>query len=251
MPVVARESQMIRAARPAAIARENLGTALGQIQEIPDPPGDVQHVTALIAQALGSLFAVQSSEPEEPAHVQGVRAAMAALSQCLERLQDVTVRGREIDAATGTIARTLAILYPISRVQERGPLPSEPTATKPIPHDTRRSTERVGIEVDVGFASESQFYTGYTQDISEGGLFVATHDLKKIGTKMAVSFTLPDGYLVSAVGVVRWLREYNDLTDDISPGMGVQFIDLSKDDRGAIEKFLTVCPGIFIPEDVF
>lgn len=240
----AHDSQMIRAARPATIAREKLGEALGQIQEIPNAPDDVQDVSALIAQALGSLFAVQSSEPEEAAHVQGVRQAMASLSECLERMQDVTVRGPEIDAATGTIARTLALLYPISRVQERGPLPSEPAPAKAVPHDSRRSAQRVGMEVDVGFESETQFYTGFTQDLSEGGLFVATYDVKDIGTEIVISFTLPDGYLVSCVGVVRWLREYNDTTPDVYPGMGVQFTNLSDEDRISIEKFMADRPPL-------
>ncbi len=240
-----RDSQVIGATKPATLARAKLGEALGLIQEIPNPPDDLQQVTELIAKALKSLFEVQSSEPEDPVHVSGVRQSMTYLSECLERLQDVTTRGPEIDGATATIARTLAILYPISRVQERGPLAHDSVAPRPLPHDSRRATQRVGLEVDVGFESESQFYTGFTQDISEGGLFVATYDLKEIGTQVAISFSLPDGNLINCAGMVRWLRVFNDATPDIYPGMGIQFQNLEEEDKRAIETFLNARPAMF------
>lgn len=240
-----RDSKMIEAIRPATMAREQLGEALGLIQEIPNPPADVNKVTELIAQALGALFAVQSSEPEEPAHVAGVQQSMGFLSECLERLQEVSVRGPEVDNATATIARTLAVLYPISKVQEKGGISQTPPPPQAMPHDARRSTQRLAIDADVGFQSESNFYTGFTQDISEGGLFLATYNIQDLGTEMAVSFTLPDGYLVSAVGVVRWVREYNEMTPDIHPGMGLQFTSLAPEDKHAIETFLDQRPAMF------
>jgi len=240
-----RDSKMIAAVRPAAIAREQLGMALGQIQEIPDPPDDVQQVTELIAKSLGALYAVQSSEPDDPAHVAGVRQAMENLSKCLGLMQDVSVRGEAIDAATGTLAKTLAVLYPVSKVQERGGVPIEPPPPEPVPTDPRRSTMRLAVETDVGFQSESQFYTGFTQDVSEGGLFIATYNVLEMGTKMAVSFTLPDGHLVSCSGIVRWVREYNETTPDVHPGMGLQFTELAPEDRQAIEGFLAQRPAMF------
>jgi uncharacterized protein (TIGR02266 family) len=236
---------MIPAVRPAGLAREKLGIALGQVQEIPDPPGDVQVVMELIAKAIGALYAVQSSEPDEPAHVAGVKQSMEYLSQCLERLQEVTTRGPAIDGATAMIAQTLAILYPIAKVQEKGPLPLAPAPAKALPDHPGRTTRRMTMETDVGFQSESNFFTGFTQDISEGGLFIATYDVKEMGSEMAVSFTLPDGHFVSCVGVVRWIREYNTLTPDVHPGMGVQFRELSDEDRKAIERFLTQRPAMF------
>lgn len=245
MPV-RRDSQMIPAVRPAGLARDNLGVVLGQIQEIPDPPESLQSVMELVAKAIGALYAVQSSDPDEPAHAAGVQQSMTYLSECLERLQEVEVRGDAIDGATSTMAQTLALLYPVSKAQEKGPLPSEPPPAKPVlSKHPSRITQRITMEADVGFQSESQFYTGFTQDISEGGLFLATYDVKDIGSNIAVSFTLPDGHLVSCYGFVRWIREYNSLTPDVHPGMGVQFKGLSDEDRGAIEGFLTHRPAMF------
>ena len=245
MTVKRRDSKMIRAVRPAAMAKEMLGTALGQIQDIQQAPVAVEKITELIAQAIGALFAVQSSEPDEPGHAAGVQQAMGYLSTCLERLQEVTIREPAIDAATATLARTLAVLYPVSRVQQKGPLPEQPSEPRRLPHDPRRITQRVGIEVDIGFQSENNFYTGFSQDVSEGGVFLATYDILERGTKMAISFTLPDGHLVSCTGVVRWSREHNDATPDVYPGMGVQFQDLSAEDRRAIDFFLQKRPAMF------
>jgi uncharacterized protein (TIGR02266 family) len=242
---VRRDSQMIPAMRPAAIAREKLGVALGQIQEIPDAPPDVGRVSELIARAIGALYDVQSSSPDDPVHVSGVKAAMEHLSTCLERLQEVTVRGPAIDGATATIAQTLAVLYPVSKVQAKGPMATPTPPPKPLPDDPRRSTRRHAVEADVGFQSESHFYTGFTQDVSEGGLFLATFKLQPIGTEMALSFTLPDGHLVSCTGTVRWIREYNDRDPNSSAGMGVQFKRLENEDRKAIERFLKDRPAIF------
>lgn len=243
-----KDSKMIRAVRPAQMAKEMLGQALGHIQDVTDAPLDVQRITELIAQAIGALFAVQSSEPDEPGHVAGVQQAMGYISQCLERLQNVSVRGPAIDTATSTLARTLAVLYPVSKVQERGPLPARPPEPKPVPHHPSRSTQRVGVEVDIGFQSENNFFTGFSQDISEGGIFIATYDLLDRGTEMAVSFTLPDGHLVSCTGVVRWTREHNETTPEVYPGMGVQFSGLSVEDRAAIERFLAHRPAMFYEE---
>jgi uncharacterized protein (TIGR02266 family) len=103
----------------------------------------------------------------------------------------------------------------------------------------------VVIEADIGFQSDNNFFTGFSEDISTGGIFIATYDNRPIGSRLAINFTLPDGHLVSAVGVVRWLREHNDSTPDVQPGMGVQFTGLSDDDRHRINSFLGVREPMF------
>jgi uncharacterized protein (TIGR02266 family) len=239
---MARESIPIVAGRPAQIAKDMLGEALGQIQDIDTKGLNVEDVTASIAKAVGALFAVQSSEPFEPAHTAGVCHAMDHLRETLQLMQDVRSDEPALASATQTIAKTLAILYPVSKVQERQSLmPERPPSIigKQLPQDPRRSVQRVAIEADIGFQSDTNFFTGFTEDISAGGLFIATFDTRQIGSSILVNFTLPDGRLVSTNGVVRWVREYNETTPDIEPGMGVQFVDLNQEDENAINGFLT------------
>ena len=109
----------------------------------------------------------------------------------------------------------------------------------------RRYAQRVDLNVGVGFRSDTNFYTGFTQDISEGGLFVATHMLQPIGSEITLTFALPTGPEISARGIVRWQRdphEYNALTP---PGMGVQFQDLSDADLERIRKFVALRDPLF------
>ncbi len=242
----------IPAGRPAQIAKEMLSQALGSLQDIKAPALDVQALTGAIAKSVGALYAVQFSEPTEPAHVVGVQSAMTSLSQALGMLQDSQSTEAAVMETSRTIARVLAILYPVSRAQEQVAAvqvaPQPRPSARPIEHHPDRVVPRVACEVDIGFQSDSNFFTGFSEDISEGGLFVSTYDFKKIGTSIDVNFTLPSGYTVMAQGIVRWIRELNPLTPDMQPGMGVQFVGLSVTDKQAIQDFLNKRSPMFYEE---
>jgi uncharacterized protein (TIGR02266 family) len=109
----------------------------------------------------------------------------------------------------------------------------------------RRTTPRVGLCVEVGLQSDSNFYTGFTEDISEGGLFVATYKLLPTGTEMALTLTLPDGYEFRATAVVRWVRDPRDPNSDLRPGMGVQFVNLDLEHHDAIRDFILMRDPLF------
>lgn len=110
----------------------------------------------------------------------------------------------------------------------------------------RRQNTRVALCVEVGFHSDHNFYAGFTEDISEGGLFVATHMLKDIGTELALSFTLPNGHAIIATGVVRWLRDPHDLhAADAVPGMGIQLKGLEPGDLDVIREFVALRDPLF------
>ena len=126
--------------------------------------------------------------------------------------------------------------------------PATPGATKApsIPHDNRRQHVRTRYRVEVTLESESNFYNGFTENISSGGLFIATYDIRPMGERIHLEFTIPDrSGPVSIIGEVRWLREYNHSNTDMIPGMGVRFIDLSESDRADIEKFIATKDTIF------
>jgi type IV pilus assembly protein PilZ len=99
----------------------------------------------------------------------------------------------------------------------------------------RRHSQRASVEVDLGVYSESNFFTGLTRDISDGGLFVATHVPLPVGTEVTVKFTLPGCAEVTAKGVVAWLRDPQAGT----PGMGVRFSELRPEDEALIHRFIS------------
>src|SRR5687767_6276653 len=79
----------------------------------------------------------------------------------------------------------------------------------------KRRHNRVPVEVDIDFSSESNFYNGFTENISEGGVFVATYELKPMGEKVTMKFRLPDSEeTIECEGEVRWIRVANQDTPD-------------------------------------
>ena len=81
-------------------------------------------------------------------------------------------------------------------------------APKVAPQQNVRAAERFDLEVKVDLESDHNFYTGLTQNISSGGLFIATSAIRKIGDRITLQFSLPGTPdLVSVETEVRWIRE--------------------------------------------
>jgi uncharacterized protein (TIGR02266 family) len=111
--------------------------------------------------------------------------------------------------------------------------------------DSAREPEcAVDLAVDIGFLGQTSFYTGFSDDVARGGLFVATHQLRPVGTAITLSFVLPDGVRVVVAGRVAWIREVPG--GDLWPGMGISF-DGPLDDASAaaIRRFAEHRPPIF------
>jgi uncharacterized protein (TIGR02266 family) len=114
--------------------------------------------------------------------------------------------------------------------------------------ETRRHA-RHNVELEVTMESETNFYLGLTENLSEGGLFIATHVLKPLGTQVEVSFKLPQvAEPIKVTGTVRWVREYSE-TSDTSPGMGVRFEHLNTSQFEQIRGFLAARDPLFFDED--
>ena len=75
-----------------------------------------------------------------------------------------------------------------------------------------RAAERFDLEVKVDLESDHNFYTGLTQNISSGGVFIATSAIRKIGDRITLKFSLPGTNETLAVETeVRWIRENSAL----------------------------------------
>lgn len=247
--------------RSARQARELLAEALRALQHLQAAAHpSLQSTIAATAAASSALYEVETGAT--PA-ANGVRVAIGQIGEALAALQELSIDDPSLHAATETVARTLALLYPIARAQQRQrrevvvhesesqssepersrtstlPIAPEPTGRprRPTPFDgkdKRGRGQRTFVETDIGLLSESHFYAGLSQDLSSGGLFVATYQPKPPGTEVSLFFVLPDGYQVEAEGVVRWTR---DAGPDAAPGMGIAFQRLSTEDVEAIERF--------------
>ena len=115
-------------------------------------------------------------------------------------------------------------------------------ATQDLPVDTgrnRRIVERLDVELSITMESETNFFTGFSENISEGGLFVATHDYKHLGDRMTIQFSIPDGgEPIQVQCVVRWTRPYNSMCPDMVPGMGIEFENLTALEEDRLQHFV-------------
>ena len=133
------------------------------------------------------------------------------------------------------------------------PPPAPPDASSPKPPlpgqadgRTARRYRRFPLKVEVGYATEHNFYTGFMENLSSGGLFIATHQPAQIGEVMEITFTVPGipGACV-AIAQVTWTREYDATNEDMVPGMGLKFIQLDQKVRAAVELFIKHREPIF------
>lgn len=115
-------------------------------------------------------------------------------------------------------------------------------ASRPSFAGDRRSSPRIAIEAELGFESETNFFNGFSEDLSDGGLFIATYNVLPIGREITVTFGLPEGREITAEARVVWVREPHG---DLSPGMGVRFVDLDGEDHAAILRFIEERPPVF------
>lgn len=184
-------------------------------------------------------------DPGCPACKEGVVSGKTILDDALQHARSLAGISPRQEESLNEIARAHAILLLVihrnasTDTQEVSGQP--PSAEKPVflpTGEQRRKHTRVELETEVTFEGPSNFYTGFTEDISEGGLFMSTYDIRPIGTKVEVSFSLPSGHVVNAGGVVRWVRDPVEPDEDSLPGMGIMFSELLPEDRAAVEAFI-------------
>jgi len=218
-------------------------------------PPSQQRMASRLARVVGQLYA---TEVEEAAGAHGaLDRALVGLEALLETAR---AHGGQADLAA-TLARSLARLHAPTIALGRalsGPEDDEevaplllsrrrhPKSVAPSAPTNRRDEERQSLEVDIGFASDTNFYSGFSGDISDGGLFVATYSVLPVETELLVSFVLPGGQQVSAKGCVQWICEPNDDAES-TPGMGVCFEDLNDPQLDAVRAFLDKREPIFHP----
>ncbi len=100
-----------------------------------------------------------------------------------------------------------------------------------------RQYRRVDLHVEITLESDSNFYAGVSNNVSEGGVFVATLAAPPIGSTVTLTLGLPGAGRFAVAGVVRWVRE-DDVCHGTLPGCGIQWLGLPADARVAIEHFV-------------
>ena len=107
---------------------------------------------------------------------------------------------------------------------------SEPPVTEPSPED-RREHERFETSIAVDYASGETFLFAYLQNISEMGIFIRTDHPSPVGSRLRLRFQVEHGEPLTLDGEVTWINPLRASGDNLNPGMGVRFIELSPDKR--------------------
>ena len=83
------------------------------------------------------------------------------------------------------------------------------------------------MSVEVDLRSESTFFTGFSENLSEGGLFIATDAPFEIGDRLDITLSLMGDAPTTQQVTVRWIRPPGAI-GGLPAGMGVQFDDLGE-----------------------
>ncbi len=176
----------------------------------------------------------------------GVRGQLAAAKSQLQQLASQLIVDEKAVAASADRAR---VAPPMPVAPPRAvPKAEAVMAEAPAPKRPPRTNARVKMQAAVDINSDNNFFNGFSADISNGGLFVATVNLLPLGTEVDLSFSLPSGERIEAKGTVQWVREVNDRLIDAFPGMGVQFSGLNPTAQAAIGQFLAQRDPLFFAE---
>lgn len=179
--------------------------------------------------------AVRQTVAELKEQLNGLAIQVQFEEKVVKRLSATARRPKE-DEATAAVASTPS------------PAPVTPPAPKlpvRVDHRIERSSPRVKMQAVIDLHSDNNFFNGFSSNISDGGIFVATVNLLPIGTGVDLSFTLPSGQKVAAHGEVRWVREINDQHPDAFPGLGIRFQTLDTAALEAISAFVSSREPLF------
>jgi type IV pilus assembly protein PilZ len=104
-----------------------------------------------------------------------------------------------------------------------------------LPLSERRSAERIDVILAVDCETDDTFLYANITNISELGIFVRTNEPLEIGTRLTLKFQPPgarEPFVLS--GQVQWVNQVRVLSDNPNPGMGIRFIDLTRELRQRI-----------------
>lgn len=112
-----------------------------------------------------------------------------------------------------------------------------------------RVHSRHNVAVELTLESDHNFYTGFTENISTGGLFISTRDLLPIGSTFQIHLSLPNMADCSIDCEVRWQRLEQLDNPESCPGMGVRFINLDERTSAAINAFIKERDTLFYDDE--
>ncbi len=106
-----------------------------------------------------------------------------------------------------------------------------------------RRQKRIDLNIDVNVAHESKLQKVYSKNLSKGGIYLSADDMIPVGSKVNLTFFIKelDREFKIRAEVVHH-HKYDNFTDEgtmeVSYGMGLRFVEISRDDQNIIDKFI-------------
>lgn len=98
------------------------------------------------------------------------------------------------------------------------------------------------MSIEVDYRADDTFLFAYITDISAMGIFVKTEQPEPVGTRLTLSFRLPQsmgGENIELDGEVIWINPPRAEEDEgRNPGMGIQFTGLTPSQREDVLKLV-------------
>ena len=98
--------------------------------------------------------------------------------------------------------------------------------------DDRRSSKRAPLKIPVDYSAVDSFFTEFSHNINEGGVFVETDAPAELDTVVQLQFRVPgEDEPIQVSGRVAWI---SDGKGQSPSGMGVEFQELGPEARERI-----------------
>ena len=106
-----------------------------------------------------------------------------------------------------------------------------------------RTDPRVPKVLSLTYKDRAAFIQAYTDNASNGGLFIKTETPLKVGYQFVLKLQLPGvPNPLQIKSEVRWMRPPEKGQSDQAPGMGIQFLEISENDARVLKECLAA-PG--------
>jgi uncharacterized protein (TIGR02266 family) len=223
-----------------ACIRSALGSltqTLTLLQDVREEHRGIAVATEVIARAMSSLYPLTTRPTKAPPPMYGTPPSSppADAIPLVRPARSAAVPGHAAPQPHHGIPAQGAPGYPQQPVAPQGY--SQPGVAP--------AGQRVHAEANIGATTESNFFVGFSGEVAEGGVFLATYETFPQGTPIDLLVTLPGGFEMRVAGRVRFVRDPMDFGADSEPGMGIQFDQLSPENRELVLRFIRKRPPMF------
>jgi hypothetical protein len=212
-------------------------------------PG-VERATESIATVMGTLYPLSVASLAQQSPADATRRLETQPSPVTKASPAQEPRGPAPAAEPASPPRHAPVAeQPIQRSEPQKPKASVAFAPRDVPLEVpSRGGDVASVEANVGATTESNFYIGFSGQVTDGGVFLATYEVLPRGSWANVLVTLPGGFEFRCDAWVRFVRDPLDFSSGAEPGMGLQFDALPEEAKELILRFIRKRPPLFFDE---